>query len=90
MRAGSPKKRTGGWLRVDIDLSEAGELMRKFGFVMCADDPVESYGHRDRLGNLRRVHARYPAGWRSTLVLRLNGNAKLSQTLKTDIPLVSA
>jgi len=57
-----------GWVRVELtDLAKAGAIFRQAGFVISDDDPVEAYGHRDRAGGWRRMHATYPDGWRATL-----------------------
>lgn len=82
MRAGNPRARTGGWTRIDIDLARTGALMREAGFVGCDLDPIEGHAHRDRAGRVRRIHATWKAGWRATLVLRLDGSFSLSQAIK--------
>ncbi|MFZ5746351.1 MAG: hypothetical protein ACOY45_01695 [Pseudomonadota bacterium] len=83
MRGSSPRARTGSaWHRVALPVDRAGAVLRSAGFCLSNDDPVEAYGHCDRQGRWRRVHARYADGWRATLVFRLDGSGSLSYSIK--------
>jgi len=82
MTAVSQQCLRGGWQRVSIDIAKAGGIFRSAGFEGSAADPVEAWGHRDRAGRWRRLHARYGCGWRTTLVVRLDDTCSLSSAKK--------
>lgn len=66
-----------------------GPKLRAAGFVACDEEPIECRASVDATGGLWRVHARYPNGWRCTLLLRKNGAWSLSQTLSQTIRLTT-
>ena len=71
-----------GWRRREIGLAEAGKLMRAAGFAISSADPVSAHAHYDGQGRVRRAHATYEDGWRTTLQLRLDGTSSLSMAIR--------
>lgn len=71
-----------GWVRHELDLAKAHSLFRRAGFGGSEVEPATAYAHRDRQGRWRRVHARWPDGWRATLTLYVDGSQALSMALR--------
>ncbi|MCW3835963.1 hypothetical protein ACFQ1E_07920 [Sphingomonas canadensis] len=66
----------------DALLARVGAWLREAGFERSGDDPVEATIRYDRTGRVRKIHARYPCGWRATLVIRADGTGTLSTAKK--------
>lgn len=67
---------------VAADPRIGGQVLRENGFVACDEEPTECRVSFNATGAIRRVHARYPNGWRCTLSLLSNGAYSLSQTIR--------
>jgi hypothetical protein len=70
------------WLRRELDPLGVDRIMREVGFSATADRPTEGHAMVDRGGNMRRVHAVYPDGWRVTLTIKKSGEGSLSWVKK--------
>lgn len=76
-----PRRRS-GWRQTQPDPAKVGPLLRDAGFIGSEADPISVRASFDRDDRLRRVHARYAAGWTCVLHMTADGSYSLSQSLR--------
>lgn len=78
------RRKPGGLRKLRLDPVKAVPLLREAG-AMFDDEPDTAFGYYDREGNLRRVLARWPRGWRVDLRLHVGGSWSLTQSLRMTV-----
>lgn len=68
--------------RRELMVEQAGQCLRKAGFIMTDADPIAASSVSDRAGRLRRIEATYADGSYASLRFHKNGGGGLVQGVK--------